>query len=243
VDSGAGGCPSPIWQGRCLSLPIPAPRAYPSAVTYGALGLPAPVELLSEGRLRGDQGCHPDPAFHDGRAALGQVDAAQSHLAGQGVGPGDLFLFFGLFSTAGDRHHRIFGYLSVEEVCHLGPAPRPDPLIGLPWPHPHTTAAPWPANNTVYLGTGATAAPAHPELRLTRPGGPLTRWQVPAWLADFRLTYHAAPWRWAEPGLLASVARGQEFVADVGQDGRALAWAAHLVALIRSGPDAALPQA
>ena len=31
------------------------------------------------------------------RPALGQTGAAQTHLEGQGVGPGDVFLFFGWF--------------------------------------------------------------------------------------------------------------------------------------------------
>jgi hypothetical protein len=233
VDSGAGGCASPILDGRCLSLPIPAPRALPSRLTYGDLGLPGRIEDLSGGRLRTDQPCHADPVFHRGRAALGQVGAAQSHLDNQGVGPGDVFLFFGLFGPARDRHHRIFGFLRVAECRRMGAAPVPDGLIGLPWPHPHTEAGHWPANNTVHLGDGATHAPAHPDLRLTHPDGPPTRWRIPAWLSRTGLSYHAAPARWAVGGELQAVSRGQEFVADIGADPEAQDWLRHVLGLIR----------
>ncbi len=228
VDSSrqGGGCASPLAGGRCLSLPIPAPVGLPSRTRYGDLGLPQPVEALSGGRLRAQDPCHADPAFAGGLAALGQVGAAQTHLDTCGVGPGDVFLFFGLFAEGGGRAHRIFGWLRVRERCRLGRRPRPDPLIGLPWPHPHTEGdlAEWPANNTLYLGEGATGAPAHPALRLSHPDGPTTRWRIPAWLADTGLSCHGAPRRWARPGELDAVPRGQEFVADISASPAARDW-------------------
>jgi hypothetical protein len=67
----------------------------------------------------------PRPA--DWRPLFGQVDRAQSHLRNQGVGPGDLFLFFGLFSPTtelpdgrlryagqGDWMHVLRGRLEVD---------------------------------------------------------------------------------------------------------------------------------
>ncbi|WP_231480625.1 hypothetical protein [Thiomonas sp. FB-Cd] len=59
---------------------------------------------------------------------MGQTGAAQSHLAHQGVGVGDVFLFFGWFrraeSVAGCWRyapdapdlHVLFGWLEVDEV-------------------------------------------------------------------------------------------------------------------------------
>ena len=235
VDSTAGACASVIHDGRCLSLPIPVPDAYPSRLRYRDMGLPLPVEDLSGGALGSDRLCHPDPAFHGGMAVLGQVDAAQSHLENQQVGPGDVFLFFGLFREGQRKTHRIFGYLKVHEVRRLGRRPKPDTLIGLPWAHPHTEGdiAHWPENNTVYIGAGATNAPAHDALRLTHPQGALTRWQVPEWLARCGLSYHANPSRWSVPGELSAVSRGQEFVAPIGTDTAAKDWLDHTISLIR----------
>lgn len=232
VDSAAGRCASPILGGRCVSIPIPVPANYPSNLRYQDLGLPAPVEDMTGGALANGDKCHADPAFVGGRAALGQVDAAQSHLENQGVGVGDVFLFFGVFQHEGRRAHRIFGYLRVEERRILGRNPQPDPLIGLPWPHPHTEGDHWPDNNTVYIGWGATFAPAHEALCLTHPDGALTRWRVPAWMARLGLSYHTNPVRWETAGELQSVARGQEFVCDIGDDPEALAWLNHTIARI-----------
>jgi hypothetical protein len=235
VDSAAGRCASVVRDGRCLPLPIPAPRGAPSRLRYRDLGLPATVAELSRGALQDDDLCHADPAFHGGLAALGQVDQAQTHLCNRGVGPGDVFLFFGVFAEGSRRAHRIFGYLRVAERRLLGPAPQPDPLIGLPWPHPHTEGGlgRWADNNTVYLGEGATGAPALDALCLSHPDGPLTRWRVPGWLARRGLSYHDSPARWAVPGEVQAAARGQEFVTDIGDDPEAHDWLDRTIDLIR----------
>ena len=49
------------------------------------------------------------------------------------------------------------------------------------------------------------------------PGGPLTLWQKPAWLKPGGLSYHDRRDRWLHGARLRSVARGQEFVANVGR--------------------------
>ena len=66
--------------------------------------------------------------FWEDRCAFGQTSAAQSHLKNNGVGEGDVFLFFGLFAEVGtgDPHHRIFGYLKVDNVQQIGSKPRGD---------------------------------------------------------------------------------------------------------------------
>src|SRR4029450_11040295 len=81
-DSGAGGAPSPIMEGRPISLPIPTPRR--SLTTYAALGLGEIVEQVTKGRLSRSSLCHYDPMFEAGRCAFGQTGAAQSHLRNQG---------------------------------------------------------------------------------------------------------------------------------------------------------------
>lgn len=49
-DSAAGKCPSPIIDGRPLSLPIPASGSL--STTYADLGLGSIVERITRGRLR-----------------------------------------------------------------------------------------------------------------------------------------------------------------------------------------------
>ena len=231
-DSGSGGAPSPIIDGRPVSIPIPVQDR--SETTYGELGLGSIVQRATGGRLTAAELCHDDPMFESGRCAFGQTGAAQSHLANQGVGIGDVFLFFGLFSRpdGGDRHHRIFGYLDVTHVTKPGPTPTPsDQPIGFRRRHAHTIGT-WNENNTIYSGPGDTAAADHPGLRLSLPDGPVSHWAVPSWLRDTGLTYHRNPNRWESNGILRSVARGQEFVADITGSPEAARWLRSVLATI-----------
>ncbi|MGQ0565857.1 MAG: hypothetical protein ACT4OK_12400 [Gemmobacter sp.] len=226
VDSGAGGCASPVVEGRCLSLPIPTVRN--SVTTYADLGLGVHIERATRGRLAGHNLCHADPEFREGRAAFGQVGAAQSHLANQNVGVGDLFLFFGVFGDGRQRRHRLFGWLRVQERRHVGPAPEPQFVLEGPRHHPHAMGN-WNENNAIYLGPGGTNAPVDPALCLTAGDGGLTDWAVPDWLARRRLSYHEDPARWLVPGRLRAVARGQEFVTDIGEDDEANRWTENIL--------------
>ena len=135
-DSSAGGCPNPIFpDGSVLALPIPDPHStirYRD-VAFGGSDLGLLVHQLTAGRVRGSHGAHLDPDVAPGdfprqpgwRPLFGQMGAAQGHLDRQGVGLGDLFLFFGLFRQVerlrrrwrfrpGTRaHHRIWGWFQV----------------------------------------------------------------------------------------------------------------------------------
>lgn len=215
-DSAAGKAPSPIIDGEPISLPIPTTRR--SETTYLALGLGKIVEQMTKGRIGASNLCHEDPMFHNGRWVFGQTGAAQSHLERNGVGVGDVFLFFGLFASLErrDRHHRMFGYMEVDEVRRLGGRPsKDDDLEGFVRRHPHTIGE-WNENNTLYLGSGAKARTAHPHLRLTRPDGPVSVWTIPAWLKAAGLSYHTNPVRWIDDTELHIASRGQEFVSDIG---------------------------
>lgn len=216
-DSSAGGSPSPIVDGVPISLPIPT--AHRSETTYRLAGLGEIVERATNRRIRADDLCHEDPMFLNGNWAFGQTGASQSHLDKNGVGVGDVFLFFGLFGSNGssDRHHRIFGYLEVRDVRRLGAQPLPgDSPVEFLRRHPHTIGA-WNENNTLYMGTGAMAQSAHPDLRLTKLASLPTVWQVPTWLRLAGLTYHRNPARWLNDQELRIASRGQEFVTDVGK--------------------------
>ncbi|MFB0612832.1 Nmad3 family putative nucleotide modification protein [Aurantiacibacter poecillastricola] len=231
-DTSAGGGPSPIRDGRPISLPIPASGEL-SSTRFADLGLGEDVAMASRGKLAAGDLCHHDPMFlADGRAILGQCGAAQTHLKRQGVGVGDVFVFFGLFREEGARpHHRIFGYLRVEEVLALADAPsgRIAELAALGVPHAIGLHA---ANDTVYLGVGRTANCASEALRLTVAEGPPSLWQVPVWLRETGLTYHHREDRWHDDGRLQSVARGQEFVANIEGRADARLWLEAIIAEI-----------
>ena len=108
-DSAWGGCPSPVLpDGTMLSMPIPTNED--NSIHYEDIRFQDSSYLDIWKQLRPRQQkfpsyCHLDPDLRrdvrmapgNWRAAFGQVDASQSHLAYQGVGVGDLFLFFGWF--------------------------------------------------------------------------------------------------------------------------------------------------
>ncbi len=152
--------------------------------TVGPTGFGQIVEEITKGRVGAGDVCHEDPMFSNGRWAFGQTGAAQTHLATNGVGIGDVFLFFGLFASrdGSDRHHRIFGYMQVDEVRRLGGRPSEnDNPIGFPRRHPHAIGE-REQNNTLYLGSGARARTAPLSLRLSKPGIRVSIWSVPKWL-------------------------------------------------------------
>lgn len=227
-DSAAGGGPSPIVDGRPISLPIPAGAA--SQTTYGDLGLGELVAQASRGKLAAGDPCHHDPMFRaDGTCWFGQCGAAQTHLERQGVGLGDVFVFFGLFRAEGERpHHRIFGYLKVEEMIALT-AGVPEECVDAG--HPHALALHG-SNDVIWRGEGRQASHASNTLRLTMPDANPSLWRRPAWLKPGGLSYHDRPSRWAKRGQLQSVARGQEFVADVGRRTAPREWLEAVIAEI-----------
>ncbi|QIQ87994.1 hypothetical protein [Erythrobacter sp.] len=239
-DSSAGGGPSPIvatndeW-GRPVSLPIPAGAA--SVTTYGDLGLGEHAARASRGKLGAGDKCHHDPMFtEDGECLFGQCGAAQTHLERQGVGVGDVFVFFGLFAEqgGGEPHHRIFGYLKVEEIVPLAPG-APAELVERGHPHALALHA---RNDCIWRGEGRVATRASEALRLTVPGGPPSLWRRPDWLKRGGLSYHDRADRWlrAKNGQrrLRAVSRGQEFVADVGRRRAPREWLEAVIAAIRA---------
>ena len=230
-DSASGGGPSPVIDGRPVSLPIPAGRH--SRTTYGDLGLGDAAATASRGALDAGDLCHHDPMFTgDGQCLFGQCGAAQTHLANRGVGTGDVFVFFGLFKeTGGDPHHRIFGYQRIEGIVDLSACDeaRRAELAALGHPHALGMHA---KNDCIYAGEGRTAQTASDALRLTVPEGPPSIWNRPAWLKQGGLSYHDRADRWLRGGRLRSVARGQEFVADVGRRKAPREWLAATIAEI-----------
>ena len=270
-DAGVGKVPSAILPDGCLvPFPIPAsadPTCY-REVRIADQSIGKMVEQLTKGAIREDQPCHLDPDLDFGslprlpgwRPSLGQISAAQSHLANAGVGLGDLFLFFGWFRAVEQGadgwqyvrgepgRHVIFGWLKVGQVVCLGKGEIPAPIEAFAnHPHLHNRDH---KSNTLYIaadsfGQGNTRVPGagrfthlQPELVLTdsRQDG-RSVWRLPQWMAPTTsrkpLTYHAAPERWVIENdccTLRTVAKGQEFILDCDDYPEAEAWAAELTA-------------
>lgn len=225
-DSATGGCPSPVFpDGTLFSLPVPSN----DSVKFGDLqhediNIGAVVADLTNGRYGADAKAHFDPDLNfeayryrrsrphweKWRGMLGQVGIAESHLTNQGVGSGDLFLFFGLYRRV-DRiagrwrfvrsaleQHALWGWLQIEEKYRTSELGNDDLL----WASYHPQLDPYYEyhypNNTVYIATevldlgGAepqTPLPGWgvfpklaPRLVLTDPNGAgVSDWRLPRW--------------------------------------------------------------
>lgn len=241
-DSGSGGFASPVLpDGTMVSLPIPEPggparggTAYRDVRTpYGS----AATIVRDLSSFAPPTYAHLDPDLDPAarerpahwRASFGQSGAAAGHLRNQGVGPGDLFLFFGLFrhTTVRDgalafdpafgAFHAIFGWLLVSEVLY--PSEQPTPSWAAEHPH---VRAPERVNNTLYVAaqtSGAGLLDYDRRRRLSCPEGPLSTWRLPEILdpasCGVAPSYHTDPARWSRVDgsmMLRTVGRGQEFV-------------------------------
>lgn len=271
-DSDWGGGPSPILpDGRMVSMPIPEPDKEAS-LTYADCWVDerhtyldllrairrtevrVPTGSTYEMRPASNCGAHLDPDLREDtrprpdrwRPLFGQTGGAQAHLENQGVGPGDLFLFFGLYrhyqrrsdgflEPVGRPLHILWGWMEVGECRRLSD--------GLPWhwaiDHPHVrdeSSGRYAPNNTVYaaadrntwaddVAAGGLFERFDPGFVLTAEGGTVSRWRLPASFHPDRtaspLSYHTDPRRWTTDGdsvLLATVGRGQEFVVEATDD-------------------------
>lgn len=218
-DSGYGGVPSPIFpDGSILSMPIPSPAGVAAGTCrFLDQSIGEIAEYLTKDRVKESTLVHLDPDLRSEalvrdpgwRPAFGQVGAAQSHLRNQGVGPGDLFLFFGWFQPvvreagkwAFDRSepsfHSLFGWLQVESLIHVDAAPErniPEWLKS----HPHIAHAQGFSgqNNTIYVGADHLKFEARhsniggaghfnrwsTSLTMSASGRKRSLWNVPSWL-------------------------------------------------------------
>lgn len=262
-DSSAGKVANPILDdGSMIPMPIPdkqSPIRYRD-ITIAGQNLGTVASDLTSGRTPADHFAHLDPDLIESayprepgwRPLFGQVDAAQSVLEREGVGPGDLFLFFGWFrrttSTGGRLRfvpgapdmHVIWGWMQIDEVVPIGSVAHPAWMKY----HPHL-ASPRGRGNTVYtarekltlggidLGLpGAGVFDRYDDrLRLTKQGSSRSLWSLPAWFAPDTsrpaLGYHSDRTRWRRGGErvdLQSAARGQEFVLDTSWYPEAIHW-------------------
>ena len=235
-----GGGPSPILpDGTLLSLPIPSR----DSVKYSDLEHPKfgkYSKIIKQLGLKpGRVGCHLDPDLNRSdlkrlsgwRPSLGQMGAAESHLTNQGVGPGDLFLFFGWFrhtsfddkgkliwsSEKKQDMHVLFGYLQIEKKVKPKHNSYPTWLEG----HPHLEDSRFKSElNAIYIASkklslspklsGSGVFEFDEELVLTKPGLTRSWWSLPKRVfSKVDITYHQNPWK--DKGFRCA-GRGQEFV-------------------------------
>lgn len=219
-DGQNGGIPSPILpDGRLLPLPIPSSRDRNTLADLPYLGSDAAAILsdLSRGKYDLKTRIHLDPALERAggdhlpgwRPSLGQTHMAQGHLHKQGVGVGDVFLFFGWFRQA-ELHtgtwryvprapnlHVLFGWIEVGTVVPIQGA-RKDALRQMPWiaDHPHIAGRHYDtdSHNTLYVAASrskwlsAALSPGggrfqryHDALRLTASNSSKSHWSLPSW--------------------------------------------------------------
>ena len=225
-DSGSGGCPSPIFpDGTMFSLPIPSydQEAFED-LQHVDVDITSVVTGITNGRMNGQNLIHldldPDLNFdayrhrkvranwQQWRGMLGQAGIAQSHLDRQGVGSGDVFLFFGLYRRVEETAHGwrfvrgapelhvLWGWLQVDQKYRVTDI-RPDHI---PWArhHPHLFSNYRDDKNTVYTASkkldlggdydqrdiaGWGVFPRFDRrLVLTNPNGPgVSNWLLPRW--------------------------------------------------------------
>jgi hypothetical protein len=273
-DSAFGGCASPIFpDGTIISLPIPhrfkapPPPGPPRLVTFSHLRGTPPLDVVVQDltrhrgrRVEASDPVHLDPDLREEslarrpgwRPLFGQTDQAQRHLENQGVGRGDIFLFFGWFREVGRRSgrfqfvrgapdlHVVFGWLEVGDVWLVGKGQRNVPDWAVM--HPHLNGD-YGTSNAIYVAAsnesgyraGAFDQIAD-ELILTAPCSSRSYWRLPKWLYPQggrpALTYHEDTRRWAadqEHAYLRSAYPGQEFVFDTEHYPEAEDWARRLI--------------
>ena len=255
-----GGVPSPIFpDGSLYSLPIPLVDEE-LGTTYGNLSHGGGRSRINIGRVvedltrdrptrwTSDDYAYPSPdirepfqAQRDGKTGMVAAAGAQlGHLRKQGVGMGDIFLFFGLFRRVeqvrgrwrfvprAPQRHILYGWLQVGSI-HVET-----------WEGSGESAW-YVAADGLCLGGGLSAPavgifPSFDErLALSKPGGSASQWRLPRWFYPEPprscLTYH--PRRlWTRDDQYAYVQRrgpGQEFVLDLRQYPEALKWFSELV--------------
>ena len=249
-DSGAGGMPSPILpDGTLLSMPIPERDmiSYDSLFFRGKSYSTILQELNPDFQ---ETHCHLDPDIREGCksreehwvAVFGQAGSALTHLKNNGVGVGDIFLFFGWFrqteyaedgtlrfvKKAPDLHI-IYGYLQIGEIRESY-----DTIKEMYW-HPHADPRRSQQSlNAIYLPSetlldlplrGYGTLNYSRELILTKQGHPRSHWDLPPFLLSKKISYHDERNRKAD--YFQSAMRGQEFVIDADDD--VLDWVRRLV--------------
>jgi len=265
-DSGIGRVASPILpDGTLLSLPIPEESSirYRDLFCEGA-EFEKLVEDLTSGKVRGSDCAHLDPDLDarsyprqpGWRPLFGPSGPAMTHLRNNGLGLGDLFLFFGWFRQTevvngtyryvrgAPDLHVIFGWLQIGDITDGREA-----RTAFPWAtyHAHLDRSlveqVFIASRHLWLGSSTRTAGGgvfgkyHDDLCLTDRGqNHRSLWRLPRsfYPAGEKkpLSYHESMARWQMKdhcAILQSAGRGQEFVLDAHEYPEAVEWAERMI--------------
>ena len=252
-DDKYGGRPSAIMpNGQMLSFPIPIPEEVGIAsdkISYDGTQLNCLLEQLGHTKTNLNHHLDPDLGQYcvDGRPSkcagvFGRSHSAGSHLDNQGIGPEDIFLFFGTFQHVdevgnGFRYrnsenpfHAIFGYLVVSEIIEV--TENLDASFGakrfLSHPHWPNKELPSYVNNRLYVGNRYGTFTYSDELRLTKPNSTKSLWQLPHEFIETPLSYHPNGGTITDGKFeLQSASIGQEFVFSATDNQKI--WINHLI--------------
>lgn len=253
-DSQYGGMPSPILpDGTLLSLPIPSKIDIESKFTdiyhenksyYDIIH-----SLNSNTKIKDKYYCHLDPDIRaaakerqsEWTPAFGQEKSALKHLQNQGVGIGDLFLFFGWFKQTEYINgqlsykknaldlHIIYGYFQIGKIID-NPCELPTWLQE----HPHIKPERWENPNAIFIASpqlslcpelpGAGCLQFKDKLILTKEGCSRRIWNLPDFFRQISISYNANSW---QDGSFVSAAKGQEFVFEANDE--VIKWVKNIV--------------
>lgn len=127
-DSSAGGKPSFLWNDKLYSIPVP--QAY-SGVAYKELQIDKNTsywKIMEDVGITQYSDAHLDPDLRKEAMErendpwlpiFGQADSALTHLLNEGVGEGDLFLFFGWFKEIERLEGGNFSYIKGKPDLHV----------------------------------------------------------------------------------------------------------------------------
>lgn len=207
-------------------------------------------KLTKKIKLDKNTHCHLDPQlinyFNTNKflGSLGQVDAAEKHLENQGIGIGDLFLFYGWYKHDGLRKQVILGYLQIGDIIKtfgLTNQERKNYESKYPWlkNQPHWTTETYLKNktNTIYIAREKCSFDSNisgfglfnysNNLVLTKANqSKKTLWQIPA-LAGCELSWNNGKCFDKNGEILVSPI-GQEFVVKTNLQ-KAENWAVDLI--------------
>ncbi len=235
--------PSPILpDGTLLSLPIPSNDdiTYSSISWQGKSYLEIIHELNPKSAISDTNHCHLDPDLRENvfprekgwMPAFGQTGASLTELYDNGVGIGDLFLFFGWFKETELKNgilsfknkardlHVIYGYMQIGNIVKSY-FDIPEWLLY----HPHSGKkydSVWEKGmNAIFLPTdklsffdskeGSGVFLFDKRYILTKDGYSRSRWEFPNSMYGTPITHNPRGWK---KDYFQSAARGQEFIMD-----------------------------
>jgi hypothetical protein len=183
-------------------------------------------KILSSSRAHLDPDIDPNAKYRDKNwlGVFGQCGSSQSHLEKQGVRPGDVFLFFGLFRQTDEKNevlgyskkmynrHVFWGWMQIDRIVRINNYTKDQ----FSWcsEHPHVYY-PKRINNVIYIATKTITIPEltkntlpgsgvfskfNPQLQLTaeefeKP----SVWRLPEWFSPYQgktLSYHTSFEHW-----------------------------------------------